>query len=181
VCVRACRKLDCFHIPEIALLRIEKIYVPQITILWETNSSFCITCRTRHCIHSRCCLIFLARLCVLCEYRILSWVTWRTFYSDAGPQIIQSFGYTRQKFYLVSPLVIPGNAGYLSYHHIKLILFHTIGWHNMDRSTHSSAVYCWHLVVLSEVTKIFICFSTKTKDTPTNIPNSRQTNYACLD
>jgi len=27
----------------------------------------------------------------------------------------------------------------------------------------------------------FYLFFTKTKDTPTNIPTSRQTNYACLD
>jgi hypothetical protein len=44
-----------------------------------------------HCIHSSCCLLFLAHLCVLCQYWTLLCVTWRTFHSDTHPLIIQSF------------------------------------------------------------------------------------------
>jgi hypothetical protein len=51
---------------------------------------FPINCRTRHCIHSRCCLLFLARVCVLSQYWSVSYVTWRIFYCGAFPHIIRS-------------------------------------------------------------------------------------------
>ena len=53
--------------------------------------SYLPTCRTRHCMHSRCCPLFLARLCVFRKYWTVLWVTWNTFYIDKRPQIIQSF------------------------------------------------------------------------------------------
>jgi hypothetical protein len=51
-------------------------------------------------------------LCALRKYWSLLWVTWRTFYIETRPQIIQSFWSHTKKTFLVSPLVIPGNAGY---------------------------------------------------------------------
>jgi hypothetical protein len=52
---------------------------------------------SRHCIHSRCCLLFLARLCVLRKYWNFSCATWRTFHSDTRPQIIHSFWFYKKK------------------------------------------------------------------------------------
>jgi hypothetical protein len=49
---------------------------------------FCVTCITRHCIHS---LFSLHFRVFPVNTKSLSWVTWRTFYSDTRPQIILSF------------------------------------------------------------------------------------------
>jgi len=62
-----------------------------------------VTCITRHCIHSRCCLLFPARSCVSRKYWSLSWVTWRTFYSDTRPKIILSFSLYKKQ-------ILPGFA-----------------------------------------------------------------------
>ena len=112
VCVRACacvcRKPYCLHIPEIAVFCIA-------TNSFATNYYSLrnkLSRSSRHCIHSRCCLRFFARSCVLRLYWSVSCVTWRTFHSDTRPQIIQHFGFIRKTLYLLSPFVIPGNAGY---------------------------------------------------------------------
>jgi hypothetical protein len=66
-----------------------------VTFLTEYNITiflhvfvFCIICRKIHCIHSRWCLLFLARLCVLLKYWSLSWVTWRAFHSDTSTTLV---------------------------------------------------------------------------------------------
>jgi len=71
---------------------LKQIHSPQI-ILWETNSPVLQDIA----LHSRCCLLFLARLCVLRQYWTLSCVTWRTFHSDTRSQIIQSFWFYKKK------------------------------------------------------------------------------------
>jgi hypothetical protein len=42
-------------------------------------------------------VFFFLHVCVFCVSWILSWVTWRTFYSDTRPQIIQSFWLCKKK------------------------------------------------------------------------------------
>jgi hypothetical protein len=52
---------------------------------------------------------------LLPKYWTLSYVTWRIFHQDTFPQFISSpffLLYDTQNCYPVSPLVIPGNAGY---------------------------------------------------------------------
>ena len=85
--------------------------------LWVMYRQRGENCRTRHQIHSRCSLLFLARVCVLRKYWSISQVTWRIFHCDKFPQIIQSafLLYNTHTCYQVSPLVIPGNAGYPSW------------------------------------------------------------------
>jgi hypothetical protein len=58
---------------------------------------------------------------------ILSRVTCRIFYSDTFPQIVQSFLLYMKQCYQVSPLGIPGNAGYPSYYIIHESLQRKIG------------------------------------------------------
>jgi hypothetical protein len=57
---------------------------------------------------------FFLHVCALRKYWTLSYVTWRIFHSDSFTQFIPSpcFLYNTQNCYPVSPLVIPGNAGY---------------------------------------------------------------------
>ena len=93
VCVCVCRKPDCLHIPEIAVFCIA-------TNSFATNHYSLrskLSRSSRHCIHSQCCLLFLARLCVFRKYWSLSCVTWRTFHSGTRPQIIQSFWFFFKK------------------------------------------------------------------------------------
>ena len=92
-CIYLCRKRDCLHIPEIALFCIA-------THSFATNHYSVrnkLSRSSRHCIHSRCRLLFLARLCVLGRYWSFSCATWRTFHSDTRPQIIHSFWFYKKK------------------------------------------------------------------------------------
>jgi hypothetical protein len=49
-----------------------------------------INCQTSHCIYSRCCILFFARVWVLRQYWGISYVTWRIFSCGAFPHILQS-------------------------------------------------------------------------------------------
>jgi len=100
---RVCRKPDCLHILEVAFCLETSSVATNHYSLRNKLSHFCITSRTRRCTHSRCCLLFLAHLCVLHKCWSLSWVTWHTFYSDTCPQIIQSFWFYEKK-------ILPGFA-----------------------------------------------------------------------
>jgi hypothetical protein len=63
---------------------------------------------SKHCIHSRCCLRFLARSCVLRLYWSLSCVTWRTFHTDTRPKIIQSFRFHKENIISGYTICHPG-------------------------------------------------------------------------
>ena len=94
VCVCVCRKPNCLHILDIVVFCIA-------TNSFATNHYSLrhkLSRSSRHCIHSRRCLRFLACSCVLCLYWSLSWVTWRTFHSDTRPQIIQSFRFHKENY-----------------------------------------------------------------------------------
>ena len=90
VCV--CRKPDCLHIPDIAVfcIAINSFATNHYSLRNKLFHS------SRHCIHSRCCLLFLARSCVLRLSWSLLCVTWRTFHSNIRPQIIQPFRFHKE-------------------------------------------------------------------------------------
>jgi hypothetical protein len=104
VCVCVCRKPDCLHILDIAVFSIA-------TNSFATNHYSLrnkLSLSSRHCIHSRCCLRFLARSCVLRLYWSLSCVTWCTFHSDTRPQIIQYFWFHKENIISGFAICHPG-------------------------------------------------------------------------
>ena len=109
--VRACvwggsRKPGCTHIPDIAVFYIA-------TNSFATNHYSLrnkLSCSSRHCIHSRCCPLFLARSCVLHLSWSLLCVTWRTFHSDTRPQIIQPFQFHKENVISGFAIYHPGQG-----------------------------------------------------------------------
>jgi hypothetical protein len=103
-CVCVCGKPDCLHILDIAVFCIA-------TNTFATNHYSMrnkLSHSSRHFIHSRFCLRFLARSCVLCLYWSLSWVTWRAFQSDTRPRIIQSFRFHKENIISGFAICHPG-------------------------------------------------------------------------
>jgi hypothetical protein len=114
VCVCVCRKPDCLHIPDIAVFCIS-------TNSFATNYYSLrnkLSCSSRHCIHSQCCLRFLVRLCALRLYWSLSCVAWCTFHSDKRPQIIQSFRFYKENIISGFAICHPGQLL------VTLLVFH---------------------------------------------------------
>jgi hypothetical protein len=72
------------------LLKLRWHFKQMVTFQFCYMSFFPINCRTRHCIHSRCCLLLLARVCFSVSCEPFLYVTWRIFHSDTFPQFIMS-------------------------------------------------------------------------------------------
>ena len=100
---------------------------------WHSNFVTClcfpINCRTRHCIHSRCCLL-LARV-LLRKYWTLSYVTWRIFHSDTFPQFIPSPFFC----YIIHKIAIRFRHGHHGQRRVPLLVAHkgeTAAVNNVD-------------------------------------------------